>query len=104
MTDIIASAFYEAFHHYANLSIFFKGLDFMDIYPIPNPNSDAEPNLPIVYAHDSQAWEYKLFIRDMEADNPPDEEEINPLGAQGWELVGMFLHTGMLYFYFKRPK
>ena len=76
----------------------------MDTHDFPDPSSSEEPNIPIVYTHDGPTWEYKLFIRDLEADNAPDEEEINPLGAQGWELVGMFLHTGILYFYFKRPK
>jgi hypothetical protein len=76
----------------------------MDSHDFPDPDASPQPNIPTVYTHDSPAWEYKLFIRDMEADNPPDEEEINPLGALGWELVGMFLHSGILYFYFKRPR
>lgn len=76
----------------------------MNTYDFPDPGSTEEPPIPVVYTNSVQAWEYKLFIRDLETDNAPDEDELNPLGAQGWELVGMFLHTGMLYFYFRRPK
>ena len=49
-------------------------------------------------------WEYKLFIRDLELDNTPGADELNPLGSEGWELVTMFVHANMLYCYFKRQK
>ena len=76
----------------------------MQINPFPDQQPEEKPSTPIVYLNENPAWEYKLFIRDLELDNAPGEEEINPLGAEGWELVGIFVHANMLYCYLKRMK
>ena len=64
----------------------------MEIHPLFDHNS----------GEDKPSWEYRLFVRDLELDNAPDEEELDPLGAEGWEMVGIFVHANMLYCYFKR--
>lgn len=76
----------------------------MQMNPFPEQEPPEKPQSPIVYVGENPAWEYKLFIRDLELDNAPDEEEINPYGADGWELVGLFVHANMLYCYFKRMR
>jgi hypothetical protein len=77
----------------------------MDLTPFPDqqPGETPQPT-PMVYVNENPSWEYKLFVRDLELDNAPGEDEINPLGAEGWELVGIFVHANMLYCYFKRLK
>ena len=44
-------------------------------------------------------WEYKV----PNASWLP-EEQLNELGAQGWELAGMTFDGSNTHFYFKRPK
>jgi hypothetical protein len=76
----------------------------METNPFSDPQSVEQPPTPMVYLDENPSWEYKLFIRDLELDNAPAEDEINPLGAQGWEMVGILVHANMLYCYFKRMK
>jgi hypothetical protein len=47
-------------------------------------------------------WEYKQIIRNLERENPPDEAELNALGAEGWEMSGVAQQPPFAYFYFKR--
>jgi hypothetical protein len=53
---------------------------------------------PIVYVHDPAKWEYQR----LERDTPMDEAELNSIGGEGWELVGVVPLEAKLYFYFKR--
>lgn len=47
-----------------------------------------------------QKWEYEC-----DSAYPHDVANLNELGAQGWELVGMLPgNTGAPYFCFKRPR
>lgn len=70
-----------------------------DIHHHSEEEAESDPNSS---AKIKPSWEYQLFVRDLELDNAPDEDELNPLGAEGWELVGIFVHANMLYCYFKR--
>lgn len=76
----------------------------MEINPFKEENPGSMPSSPIVYSSDDPTWEYKLFVRDLELDNAPGEDELNPLGAAGWEMVALFVHANMLYCYFKKLK
>jgi hypothetical protein len=79
-------------------------MEIMDINPFSDPLSEQEAPTPVVYVKEKAGWEYKLLFRDLDSDNAPDEDELNPLGAEGWELVGMFVQGGILYCYFKRQR
>ncbi len=43
-------------------------------------------------------WEYKHLATEPGA----DEQELNSLGARGWELVGIVPLASATHFYFKR--
>lgn len=50
-----------------------------------------------------QKWEYKTFRPDH--GGPGSDDELNKLGAHGWELIAVFREANNLYHYtFKRPK
>jgi hypothetical protein len=57
---------------------------------------------PIVYVKEKPVWEYKQLVRNLAQEKTPTEDELNALGADGWELVGIFTATPFVYFYFKR--
>ena len=48
-------------------------------------------------------WEYKEVIREIPP-GPLSETELNALGADYWELVGIVPVGAQLHFYFKRER
>ena len=54
---------------------------------------------PMVYVYEKQRWEYKVIVQ-----SAISEEELNALGANGWELVGVVGLPGTSQFYFKRAR
>ena len=59
---------------------------------------------PIVYVSENTVWQYKQITRKLSESNMPNEDELNQLGKDGWELVSVLNHADVLYFYFKRIK
>jgi hypothetical protein len=59
---------------------------------------------PLVYVYDEPSWEYKHQSVKVGVDEPPGEAELNRLGSQGWELVGVLTLSEVAHFYFKRRK
>jgi hypothetical protein len=59
--------------------------------------------IPTVIVHDEPRWEYKRMVRNLRTEDAPDEAELNALGGDGWELVGLFSDSPFLYLYLKRP-
>lgn len=57
---------------------------------------------PMVYVNEELAWRYKRLARDLKLEEAPTESELDALGAEGWELVGIFADASVAYFYFKR--
>jgi hypothetical protein len=57
-----------------------------------------------VCVKDKTVWQYKLLTRNLAKEEVPSEEELNKIGNEGWELVGVFNDTPFVYFYFKRLK
>jgi hypothetical protein len=47
--------------------------------------------------YEKQRWEYKVVVQDAMSG-----EELNALGAEGWELVGVVALPEKPQFYFKR--
>lgn len=56
---------------------------------------------PMVYIYEDTRWEYKRLDRDL-AEGVLTEEEMNTLGAEGWELAGVVSQPSRAYFYLKR--
>jgi hypothetical protein len=66
---------------------------------VPGPRAPLQP--PMVYV--APVWEYKHLYRAVEGDTPPvSEEELNALGAEGWELSGLIAGPTGVHLYFKR--
>jgi Domain of unknown function (DUF4177) len=53
----------------------------------------------MVYVYEKQRWEYKVIVQ-----GAVTEEELNALGADGWELVGVVALPERTQFYFKRAR
>lgn len=69
----------------------------------PNEPKQPEPvNPPMIYIKESVKWEYKQITRDLKKEGPLSEEELNALGAEGWEMSGIAGQPPMAHFYFKR--
>jgi hypothetical protein len=69
----------------------------------PFDPKQSEPVHPhMVYVEKQSKWEYKQIIRNLEKEAPPDEAELNQLGAEGWEMAGVAQQPPLAYFYFKR--
>ena len=60
-------------------------------------------HIPTVYVKDKIGWQYKALVRNLAKEHAPSPTELDALGADGWELVGMFVDSPFVYFYFKRP-
>ena len=67
------------------------------------PEQPPEPTTtPFVYVKEPVVWEYKQLIRDLDSEGIPDDEALNCLGAEGWELAAAFVHAGRAHYLFKR--
>lgn len=66
----------------------------------PQPPRSVHVEPPLVFV--PPAWEYKHLVRSLVTQRPPDEAELNALGAKGWELVGTLVERDSAHFYFKR--
>ena len=64
----------------------------------PTPGGRVEPPWVAVVAR----WEYRDVVRD--ASSLPSEQELNALGDQGWELIGVAPVVERVHYYFKRER
>lgn len=55
---------------------------------------------PLIYLQ--PVWQYKHIVRPTR--KMLDEAELNGLGAEGWELVGVVSAGRAVHFYFKGPE
>jgi hypothetical protein len=70
------------------------------IFPTQPQGEIIQP--PIVYVKEKPVWDYKQLARNLAEEKVPAEDELNALGADGWELVAIFNDPPFVYFYFKR--
>jgi len=63
----------------------------------PSPGRVDPPWVPIV-----ARWEYHEVVRDE--GTMPSVPELDALGAEGWELVGVLSAGRHVHFYFKRER
>jgi hypothetical protein len=73
-------------------------------HPFPQRPQPENPQLPpvqpqMVYVYEKQRWQYKVIVQ-----SAVSEEELNALGAEGWELVGVVALPETRQFYFKRAR
>jgi hypothetical protein len=69
--------------------------------PPPEPQRPhAQPSTVFVY--EKQGWEYRVVSRNIADDPRLPEDELNALGKEGWELVGVVASSGTVQFYLKR--
>ena len=70
----------------------------------PNHSPGGFLPIPMVPIKDDLSWEYKRVVRNLRTEDAPTEAELNTLGADGWELAGMYTDLPFLFFYLKRLK
>jgi len=78
-----------------------------EVPPPPFPPRPAYPPMPEVHVQPpvvfvQPAWEYRHLTRAPGAEGALTEQELNELGAAGWELVGVISEQSAVHFYFKR--
>ncbi|HEX6533001.1 MAG TPA: hypothetical protein VF041_00305 [Gemmatimonadaceae bacterium] len=71
--------------------------------PVPAP----APKVPDVHVHPplvfvEPVWEYRHMVRNLDREAAPSDEEMNALGGEGWELIGVFGDGRAVHLYFKR--
>lgn len=75
-------------------------------FPLPErqpPEQPSQPTAaPFVYVSEPLLWEHKQLVRDLDREGVADEETLNRLGEEGWELAAAFVHRGSAYYLFKR--
>jgi hypothetical protein len=73
--------------------------------PFP-PKPDAPPAARVEppWVPIEPRWEYRELIRDLRVEGPPDQAELNALGAEHWELAGVLREGRRAHFYFKRER
>jgi len=72
------------------------------LIPPREPGQSDSIRPPMIYVEKQLKWEYKQIVRNFENEKPLDETELNALGEDGWELIGIAQQPPNTYFYFKR--
>jgi hypothetical protein len=75
-------------------------------YPLPHvpqPNEPQRPQMqqPTILVYERQGWEYQVISRNVDQLRL-NQGELNALGKDGWELVGLIGLANTVQFYFKR--
>lgn len=74
-----------------------------DAPPFPNPAGEPPAIAPpMVVVREKLKWEYKRIVQNLAKGEAPDEDELNTLGAEGWELAAVIQDSPLVYLYFKR--
>ena len=75
-------------------------------HPLPQvpPIQEQRPHVqpPTVFVYEKQRWEYRIISKDAAAGALVTEGELNALGHNGWELVGVVPTSDGLQVYLKR--
>ena len=73
-----------------------------NIIPPYEPKQSEPIRPPMVYIKESLKWEYKQIVRNLKKEGTLSDEELNAIGAEGWEMSGIAQQPPLTYFYFKR--
>jgi hypothetical protein len=74
---------------------------------VPFPPRPAEPragHISAPWVPVTPRWEYKEVVRTLETETLPTEQELDRLGADGWELAGVANEGRRVHLYFKRER
>lgn len=73
---------------------------------VPPPQELQRPQVqpPTLFVYEQQGWEYKVVSKNSVGDALLTENELNALGKDGWELVGVVPLTSSVQFYLKRVR
>jgi hypothetical protein len=69
-------------------------------FPLPPQPQQLQPphvQASMVYMYEKQRWEYTVIVQ-----RSISEDDLNALGAEGWELVGVIGAPDTSQSYFKR--
>jgi hypothetical protein len=70
---------------------------------LPEQPQEDKVQPPLVYVDQDVGWEYHHEARNLEEKGVLEEEALNALGSDGWELVTVLNLGNWLHYYFKRP-
>jgi len=69
--------------------------------PQPQPQQlRVQPST--VYVYERQQWQYRVVTSNAAEEPTPSESDLNALGQDGWELVGIVQLPAKTQFVFKR--
>jgi hypothetical protein len=76
---------------------------------IPQPQAPQQSHVqpaivPIVYVYERQRSEYRVVTKNVAEQPTLSEPDLNALGKDGWELVGVVQVQATVQFVFKRVK
>ena len=77
---------------------------YQSILPPEEPMQPEQAHPSMVYVKEKLKWEYKQIARDLKKESLPSNDELNKLGADGWEMTGIAQNPPLIYYYFKRLK
>ena len=71
----------------------------------PQPEQPQQPRVqpPTVFVYEERGWEYKVVMKSAD-ERPVSEDELNALGNEGWELVGVVQLPTKAQFFFRRVR
>ncbi len=73
------------------------------VFPVrPEEPTGRLSQQPMIYVKEKLSWQYHQLERNLKKEAAPTEDELNALGAEGWELVGVLSSGSVARFYFKR--
>lgn len=70
---------------------------------LPDQLDGAAAEPPMIYVAERTRWEYRVLRRPLGQDDELSEQELNALGAAGWELTGVVSQPESVRYFFKRP-
>ena len=70
--------------------------------PAPHEPRHSQVQTPTVFVYEKQEWEYKIIGGTAATDSLTAERELNALGKDGWELVGIVNVANDVQLYLKR--
>ena len=75
-------------------------------HPLPQIPQAQAPRVqpPTVFVYERQQWEYRVVAKRVADAANLSEDELNALGKDGWELVGVVPAQVAVQFVFKRVK